>query len=1000
MPVHDRAHRHHAYRWILQTDMRHINILHAANGGNGKCLDQLVKKATGCFYTHPGVAHHLVDAMWSAVSRSEAARGVTVIDPFSGDARLVDWLIRAAHGAGWRQACWHVTLWDVSPDGLKTAKRRLRKASLECGVVIKCETRCVDTFEYARTREGQFDVVITNPPWELLKPDSRELKDMDAVTRHRYVSALREYDDFLAKTYPRSQPSDKFAGWGTNLARVGVEVAIRLAKPGGLVGIVSPASLLADHTSVRLRQWMLSDNSLLDAAFFPAEARLFGKADVSTATIVVAREESSKVAPMLTIYKADLSPRSSQAMHLPKEFLDSTGYSIPISFGVGGIRSLLRFSELPTWASLEKEAVGLWAGRELDETRVEKRFCETGGIGPFVKGRMIDRFKVVETPTRNVATNGWKPPKSTESARIAWRDVSRPNQKRRMIATLIPRGWVAGNSLGVACFRDKHEKRLLALLGIMSSFPFEFQLRSLLATGHVSLGALRKVHIPALESKHYAGMLVKAVTGALKGTPGAEVKVEVAAAVAYGLTRETLDEILSHFPKVAQEEKEAVLAEFDRINDGPTQPSSSSSKKRAGRKTVPMSNDDPKRTLIPNHYSASLSDLDMQVVKSVPPGGNWKNIPESIPSQRLAQIRISFKEGNGSRSTYYGRLRADMPAYTISTFFCRPGNGCHMHYDYTGGQHRVISQREAARLQSFPDSFAFVGSRRAVNAQIGNAVPPLLSYQLAKALGEPCTFVDLFAGAGGMGLGFRWAGWKPLVANDIEEDFLTTYASQVHAVTVCGDIRNPDVFRNLLETAQREREGHPNSKLWVLGGPPCQGFSTAGNRRSMDDARNSLFRNYKAFLVAVQPDGFVFENVTGLLSMEGGRVYEMVRDELSACADVYTEWQPSAEAFGIPQRRKRVLIAGVRGERKPPSPPLPVTALNPSTNLFGRLQKAVSVEEALADLPPLEAGEDGSWKNYRYEPKTIYQALMRGYIEPATYLQKLSAGNRLYSPGG
>ena len=103
--------------------------------------------------------------------------------------------------------------------------------------------------------------------------------------------------------------------------------------------------------------------------------------------------------------------------------------------------------------------------------------------------------------------------------------------------------------------------------------------------------------------------------------------------------------------------------------------------------------------MIFNHYAAKLSDLDMHIVNCVPPGGNWKDIPETIPSQRLAQIRESYKAGKGSRSTYYGRLRPEMPAYTINTYFNRPGNGCNMHYE----QNRTLSQREAARLQTFPD---------------------------------------------------------------------------------------------------------------------------------------------------------------------------------------------------------------------------------------------------------------------------------------------------------
>ena len=90
---------------------------------------------------------------------------------------------------------------------------------------------------------------------------------------------------------------------------------------------------------------------------------------------------------------------------------------------------------------------------------------------------------------------------------------------------------------------------------------------------------------------------------------------------------------------------------------------------------------------IANHIAPRLSELDIRMVKSVPEGGNWKNIPETIPSKRLEQIRESFKRGEGSRSTYYGRLRRCDPAYTISTYFSRPGNGCHIHYE----QDRVLS---------------------------------------------------------------------------------------------------------------------------------------------------------------------------------------------------------------------------------------------------------------------------------------------------------------------
>ena len=100
--------------------------------------------------------------------------------------------------------------------------------------------------------------------------------------------------------------------------------------------------------------------------------------------------------------------------------------------------------------------------------------------------------------------------------------------------------------------------------------------------------------------------------------------------------------------------------------------------------------------MIHNHITYPLSDLDMQMVVAVPQGGNWKNIPLHIPSKRLEQIRKS-----GGRTTLYGRLAWNKPSFTVTTYFNRPGNGTYVHPE----QNRVISAREAARLQSFPDNW-------------------------------------------------------------------------------------------------------------------------------------------------------------------------------------------------------------------------------------------------------------------------------------------------------
>ena len=382
---------------------------------------------------------------------------------------------------------------------------------------------------------------------------------------------------------------------------------------------------------------------------------------------------------------------------------------------------------------------------------------------------------------------------------------------------------------------------------------------------------------------------------------------------------------------------------------------------------------------IPNHYSPSLSELDLQMVRSVPPGGNWKSIPEGVPSKRLAQIRATFASGNGSRSTYYGRLAPQMPAYTISTCINRPGNGCYVHYD--PHQHRLISQREAARLQSFPDSFIFHGTKSSVNKQIGNAVPPLLAYQVAKCLPAGSSFVDLFCGAGGLSLGFKIAGWRPLLAVDSDPSAAETYASNIHRSVVTGSLGDPKVFEDAVRAARKVRPY--DSPLFVIGGPPCQGLSTAGNRRSREDPRNALFLRFSQFLQEVRPDGFVFENVPGILSMDHGKFFEDVVNDLSRHAHRVDRWVLNAAEFGVPQRRQRVFLIGSRRGTDAPIPPEPLTPLLPGQTSLDGSANAVSVREALDDLPPLSVGQDGCALDYVHPPEGPYQRLMRVGVSPA-----------------
>lgn len=381
----------------------------------------------------------------------------------------------------------------------------------------------------------------------------------------------------------------------------------------------------------------------------------------------------------------------------------------------------------------------------------------------------------------------------------------------------------------------------------------------------------------------------------------------------------------------------------------------------------------------------------MQGISYVPEGGNWKNIPESVPSKRLDQIRKSYAEGKGSRSTYYGRLISDMPAYTISTNFTRPGCGCNTHYS----QDRTLTYREAARIQSFPDSFEFLGSKASVAKQIGNAVPPLLSYQIAKALPFQGAFVDLFSGAGGLALGFTWAGWKPIISNDIVPAFLETHQRNIEGRAICGDITNPEVVEEISRAVMEWRIANPHAPLFVLGGPPCQGFSTA-NYRSIQDARNWLFEEYIKVLSSVKPDGFIFENVTGILNFEKGTFFPRILDGLGKHVEEIKVNKVNCANFGVPQRRERVIVLGSTKGTVNQFELKPISRIDVRTKSVSKATNdgvnesyplVVSVGEALSDLPPLAAGEDASMMDYVKEPTSAYQRLMRGEIGPDEYIK-------------
>lgn len=545
--------------WHDAADPTHLGLLQNIDDTprNGKTL---LRRATGRFYTHEVIGRHLAKLAGAHLAGRQSADPVRAIDPFAGDGRLLAWMLEElALSSTIRAFIAHV--WDSDEVAIEMAVQRLESTASRLGVHVEVVPFVGDSFTRAQDEAPSFDVVLTNPPWELLKPDSREMALMPADIADSYVRELRRLDRSLGRAFPHSQPSSKFAGWGTNLARVGTEVAVGLTGPGGICGVVSPSSLFADSTSDELRRWIFENLAVTDVAYFPAEAKLFDAVDVPCLVFLGQRVATSG-SPAMSLVRYDAARRilDQGAVVLSPKWLQDLGYVLPVSLGAAGIALLEGLSDHPFLNSLG-ERFGMWAGRELDETR-RQRYLANAGIHPFVKGGNVRRFGMLREPQEYVNPAKIALPASTRHPRLVWRDVSRPNQKRRVQATLIPAGWVTGNSLGVAYLQGDDLLRLAALLAVFSSVPFEYQLRSILSTGHISLTSVRRVRVPNLE-ECLVNKLGALTIAALDGRPGSEIDVEVAAARAYGLDRPAWESMLRAFPKLTESEVHAHLSAWD-----------------------------------------------------------------------------------------------------------------------------------------------------------------------------------------------------------------------------------------------------------------------------------------------------------------------------------------------------------------------------------------------------------------------------------------------------
>jgi DNA (cytosine-5)-methyltransferase 1 len=258
---------------------------------------------------------------------------------------------------------------------------------------------------------------------------------------------------------------------------------------------------------------------------------------------------------------------------------------------------------------------------------------------------------------------------------------------------------------------------------------------------------------------------------------------------------------------------------------------------------------------------------------------------------------------------------------------------------------------------------------------------------------KPMVFVDAFAGCGGLSLGLLQAGWRGLFA--IEHDDFAFATLKANLVEGQGAHKfawpnwlpkEPICIQSLLSNHHRALEKLQGTVDLLVGGPPCQGFSSAGRRRH-DDPRNKLFSSYLKLVKLLEPRVVLIENVRGFTSeFETGANYaSKLRTALAVNYDVHDALL-NLSAFGVPQRRTRYFVLAATRSLGFNEPFKELKESLPSFLRSIGLQAPVSSKAAISDLETARNGtqvsrDTAGFQETKYKaPLTKYQKLMNASV--------------------
>ena len=216
--------------------------------------------------------------------------------------------------------------------------------------------------------------------------------------------------------------------------------------------------------------------------------------------------------------------------------------------------------------------------------------------------------------------------------------------------------------------------------------------------------------------------------------------------------------------------------------------------------------------------------------------------------------------------------------------------------------------------------------------------------------------IDLFAGVGGLSLGFEKNGFEVVFSNEIDKEISYTYKKNFP--------RTECLTEDITKLNYKKYLSKYRNKISVLiGGPPCQGLSQKGQRNFFEDKRNYLFKYFLEITEYINPEFILIENVPGLITAENGYFFKQISQTLNKFNYDIDAKILHANKFGVPQIRKRAFILCRKNKLN--------FKLNNTNN------RETKLSDSIDDLPELKSGEGNLFVPYNKKPFSMYQKEMR-----------------------